>query len=114
MSRRGRGRSGVEYHKLDPGLGGLVGGPRDAWDDSGARGGKRAGVDGGRSGDRAPATSPATYNDPGRLFFNTADALVPQDANGTQDVYEYEPAGVGSCSEAQQRLQRPLGRLRER
>jgi hypothetical protein len=33
----------------------------------------------------------------GRLFFNSADALVPDDVNGQQDVYEYEPAGVGSC-----------------
>jgi hypothetical protein len=27
----------------------------------------------------------------GRLFFNSADALVPQDTNGVEDVYEYEP-----------------------
>jgi hypothetical protein len=29
----------------------------------------------------------------GRLFFDSNDALVPQDVNGTEDVYEYEPAG---------------------
>jgi DNA-binding beta-propeller fold protein YncE len=29
----------------------------------------------------------------GRLFFNSHDALVPQDVNRTWDVYEYEPAG---------------------
>jgi DNA-binding beta-propeller fold protein YncE len=29
----------------------------------------------------------------GRLFFNSYDRLVPQDVNGTWDVYEYEPAG---------------------
>ena len=34
----------------------------------------------------------------GRLFFDSSDALVPQDINGNEDVYEYEPAGVGSCS----------------
>jgi hypothetical protein len=34
----------------------------------------------------------------GRLFFNSADALVPTDTNGQVDVYEYSPAGVGSCS----------------
>jgi hypothetical protein len=37
----------------------------------------------------------------GRLFFNSSDALVPQDVNGTEDVYEYEPpvgAGGGSQS----------------
>lgn len=38
--------------------------------------------------------------DSGRLFFNTPDALVVQDINNQQDVYEYEPVGVGSCSEA--------------
>jgi hypothetical protein len=31
----------------------------------------------------------------GRLFFNSADGLVPQDTNGKEDVYEYEPEGVG-------------------
>jgi hypothetical protein len=36
-------------------------------------------------------------SDSGRLFFNSDDALVPADVNGTEDVYEYEPAGVGSC-----------------
>jgi hypothetical protein len=39
-------------------------------------------------------------SDSGRLFFDAADALVPQDGNGTQDVYEYEPPGVGTCTEA--------------
>lgn len=34
----------------------------------------------------------------GRLFFNSSDALVPADTNGQVDVYEYNPAGVGSCS----------------
>jgi hypothetical protein len=36
----------------------------------------------------------------GRLFFNSDEALVPQDVDGTEDVYEYEPPGVGSCSSA--------------
>jgi hypothetical protein len=36
-------------------------------------------------------------SDSGRLFFDSADALVPQDQNGKQDVYEYEPQGVGDC-----------------
>jgi hypothetical protein len=30
-------------------------------------------------------------SDSGRLFFNSTDALVPRDSNGTVDVYEYEP-----------------------
>jgi hypothetical protein len=37
-------------------------------------------------------------SDNGRLFFNAADALVPRDTNGREDVYEYEPGGVGGCS----------------
>ena len=38
------------------------------------------------------ALSQSRYlSDSGRLFFNSSDALVPQDSNGTQDVYEYEP-----------------------
>jgi hypothetical protein len=35
----------------------------------------------------------------GRMFFNSATPLVPQDTNGKEDVYEYEPSGVGSCGE---------------
>ncbi len=34
----------------------------------------------------------------GRLFFDSNEALVPQDVNGTMDVYEYEPPEVGSCT----------------
>ena len=30
----------------------------------------------------------------GRLLFQTPEALVPEDVNAKQDVYEYEPAGV--------------------
>jgi DNA-binding beta-propeller fold protein YncE len=36
----------------------------------------------------------------GRLFFDSPDALVPQDTNGLMDVYEYEPAGIGGCQRA--------------
>lgn len=41
---------------------------------------------------------PRYLSDGGRLFFNSPDALVPVDVNGTGDVYEYEPEGVGSES----------------
>jgi DNA-binding beta-propeller fold protein YncE len=39
-------------------------------------------------------------SDSGRLFFNSNDALAPQDSNGTEDVYQYEPTAVGSCAAA--------------
>ncbi len=37
--------------------------------------------------------------DGGRIFFNSNDALLPRDANGAPDVYEWEAPGTGSCSE---------------
>lgn len=43
---------------------------------------------------------PPYLSENGRLFFNSSDALVPQDTNGVADVYEYEPTGVGSCTSA--------------
>lgn len=36
--------------------------------------------------------------DDGRLFFDSTAALVPQDTNDAEDVYEYEPAQTGSCT----------------
>jgi sugar lactone lactonase YvrE len=41
---------------------------------------------------------PRYLSDAGRLFFDSNDALVPQDVNGNEDVYEYEPSGIGSCT----------------
>ena len=37
-------------------------------------------------------------NDEGRLFFDSSDGMVPADGNGKQDVYEYEPEGLGGCT----------------
>ena len=37
-------------------------------------------------------------SDGSRVFFDTPDALVPQDTNGKRDVYEWEAAGFGSCA----------------
>jgi hypothetical protein len=34
-------------------------------------------------------------SDEGRLFFDSPDLLVPADSDGKENVYEYEPAGVG-------------------
>jgi hypothetical protein len=37
---------------------------------------------------------PRYLSNAGRVFFDTPEALVAQDHNGLQDVYEYEPQGV--------------------
>jgi hypothetical protein len=41
---------------------------------------------------------PRALSDGGRVFLNSSDALVPQDVNGNEDVYEFEPEGLGSCT----------------
>jgi hypothetical protein len=41
---------------------------------------------------------PRYLSDSGRLFFNSNEALVPQDVNGVMDVYQFEPEGEGDCS----------------
>lgn len=43
-------------------------------------------------------TSNALSADGNRLFFNSNDALLPRDANGAQDVYEWEAPGTGGCT----------------
>jgi DNA-binding beta-propeller fold protein YncE len=89
--------AGVEYLKLEVGLGGLVGG-EEAWAPSAL---VAANVPGWTSFKFEESNHQPRYlSGSGRLFFNTADALVPQDSNATQDVYEYEPPGVGGCTEA--------------
>jgi hypothetical protein len=45
------------------------------------------------------AHQPRYLSNSGRLFFNSHDALVPQDVNGQWDVYEYEPPGKGGEGE---------------
>jgi hypothetical protein len=44
---------------------------------------------------------PRYLSNSGRLFFESPDQLVPQASNGKEDVYEYEPDQVGSCTEPQ-------------
>jgi len=41
---------------------------------------------------------PRMVLDNGRVFFNAIESLVPGDANGQVDVYQFEPTGVGSCT----------------
>jgi hypothetical protein len=39
-------------------------------------------------------------SDGGRVFFESTQSLVPQATNGTDDVYEWEANGTGSCQTA--------------
>jgi hypothetical protein len=39
-------------------------------------------------------------DDGNHLFFNSFDALVPEDGNSAQDVYEWEAQGTGGCEKA--------------
>lgn len=86
---------GAEYRKLEEGL---VGGPRETWEQHGW---VAANVPGWvQYSLKGTAAQPRYLSGSGRLFFNSGDALVPQDVDGTQDVYEYEPPGVGDCTTA--------------
>ena len=49
----------------------------------------------------ATRPQPQYLSDSGRLFFDSQDSLSPADTNGVvEDVYEFEPNGVGSCKRA--------------
>ena len=44
---------------------------------------------------------PRYLTDTGRLFFDSEDSLSPLDTNeGAEDVYQWEPGGVGGCTQA--------------
>jgi hypothetical protein len=44
-------------------------------------------------------SQPSYLMDSGRLFFDSEDSLVPGDINhGVEDVYEFEPEGIGTCA----------------
>jgi hypothetical protein len=58
-----------------------------------------ANIPGGNTLDTSEGVyQPRVLSDGGRLFFNSSDALVPQDVNGEEDVYEFEPEGTGDCA----------------
>jgi DNA-binding beta-propeller fold protein YncE len=83
---------GVEYSHLEFGhSAGLVGGGTGVWNGSQWL---AANVPAWNS----PYYQSRYLSDGGRLFFNSSDALLAQDTNGTEDVYEYEPPGSGDCT----------------
>jgi len=61
----------------------------------------------GTSGTTLPFTSEESVYlprwisaDGSRVFFDTREALVPQDSNGKMDAYEWERPGSGGCTES--------------
>jgi hypothetical protein len=55
-------------------------------------------VPGWTSDDQESALYQSRYlSNNGRLFFDGADSLVAADVSGREDVYEFEPGGVGGC-----------------
>jgi hypothetical protein len=88
--------AGIEFAKLQEGITGLRN--NGLW--SGGEG-----IAGSVPGWSSFASTLARYQsrflgDSGRVFFDSAVGLVPQDVNGNVDVYEWEPVGVGDCTEA--------------
>jgi DNA-binding beta-propeller fold protein YncE len=90
---------GIEYRKIEAANKGLVGG-FEIWPENALVAANVPGWTSMTSGSVKSRHQPRYLSDSGRLIFNTLDSLVPQDSNGTQDVYEYEPPGVGNCDES--------------
>ena len=87
--------TGVEYAKLGNGLSSLVGGD-NVWESSAWLAGS---VPGWTPFELNRARYQSRYlSDSGRLFFDSSVALVAADQNHGEDVFEYEPVGVGGCS----------------
>jgi DNA-binding beta-propeller fold protein YncE len=88
---------GVEYGKLEFQTGALVGGYH-SWEPGALVAANVPGWTSVAEAGQASRHQPRYLSNSGRLFFNTVNPLVPQDANGTQDVYQYEPPGFGTCT----------------
>jgi DNA-binding beta-propeller fold protein YncE len=96
----GGGRpTGIEYHRLEVGVGGISGG-EDLWEKTAPVAAVLPSWTSTNAVPKRPRYQPPYLDDSGRLFFNSYDPLVPQDSNGTVDVYQWEPPGVGGCTEA--------------
>ncbi len=89
---------GVPYVQLKRGLDG--GGGRGTWIDSGLVAANVPGWTAINEPSENSRYQDRYLSDSGRLFFNSAGPLVPQDTNGTVDVYEFEPSNIGNCRES--------------
>ncbi len=88
---------GIEYSRMNASNGGLAGGP-DVWPPAARIAANVPGWTGLSQGEGFAFHQSRYLSDQGRLFFNSADALVPKDTNGTEDVYEYEPPATATES----------------
>jgi DNA-binding beta-propeller fold protein YncE len=86
--------SGIEYKKLEPGSGGIAGGPARVWEEKAPVAANLPGWTANAELGAVSRHQPRYLTDEGRLFFNSLDGLVPEDENGTEDVYQYEPSGI--------------------
>jgi hypothetical protein len=77
---------GVEYRRIESGVAGGGTWPASVW------------LAGSVPGWTSEFYQSRYLSDGGRLFFDSSDALVPGDTNGTEDVYEYEPPVGGEES----------------
>ena len=82
---------GVEYAHIEHGLVGITEWPSTQWIAANIPGWTAYHLD-------KAAYASRVLSDSGRVFFNAFGPLVPRDINSNQDVYEYEPKGVGNCS----------------
>lgn len=48
--------------------------------------------------DSTLASDGSSLSDSGQVFFDSSSALAPRDLDQTEDVYEWEPEGIGNCS----------------
>ncbi len=92
------GTADVELYRYDSGAGSLL---CVSCNPTGERPAGSASIPGALVNGTATAYRPRALSADGRrLFFDSGDALVTEDTDSRPDVYQWEAAGSGSCSEA--------------
>jgi DNA-binding beta-propeller fold protein YncE len=90
--------SGARPHGVPDGLSGeppFAAGPNSPWGEAGHPHWLAGNVPAWEGQIAENVYQPRYLSDSGRLYFNSPVALVAQDTNGLEDVYQYEPAGSG-------------------